>query len=1125
MILLGQAVVATRYNRRLEVMDTVTKNFKESKSLLSLHDKELKDPQLLFGTQFLEKVEKEEGKKTEDKGLFSLAPPTKRRRFSSPPSQYRADRASSSFAMQKERRPFQGGSRQGEGAYRDPKRRGGFRGKGRGDKYPRYVLLSSSTTTRTQPKQNKPHTRTVMLSTINKPKHSTDTTKPDSTTMGQNTHRGQNKKGLTKLGKTNTGSKYPKHGKRLFDTIQSDTEPHTTIQPKILRVRSHPNNTGSRHDDSERSDKTSDPTDRSICRPHLFEREERRRTEASFQSQETEWFCGIQALQDGRATNDKNSTTRERLDDKTGPQRCILLCSNESKSQEIPEVQMERKPLRVPMPTIRPGISTQGLHKTSQASDRLAKTTRYQTIDLPRRHSCDEPTEAQATTRWQNNSKPPRTLGVHHQHTEVDTNSDKETRVLGNDDQFGRIENEPSGTENRSSDEEMSKPPDKSCLHDPRASRTDRNAISDNDGDSASSPTIQTSANAENEGVDEITLLQQHHSADTTLQARTQMVAITPQRSEWQIDHSNQPGFGDRNRCQPARLGSYHGYSVSERTLDRGRETRTHQRTGTESSVVSTTSIHQGDTVQTHTHQNRQCLNSVSHQQEGRNKVNQTGDHYQRSMELLSQEEDHNHCRIPAGQQQYHSRLIIKRDAGLERLEIEPDSVQHDQCSSRTMPDRPICHQNEQTIAKVHKLENRPGGSAKRRLDDIVERATRICFPTILPDRPMPGENKERRNTTGSDNTSMANTTMVRSNTTTHNDNATTPAKRQDPAEIAIRSESPIDGKWHPPTDGMEDFRKRKRLQGLSEEAADLATKAWRKGTRSAYNSAWAKWSSWCTERSIDPVSCSVNKIADFLTGMFWDGYQYNTINLHRSAISALHDEVDGTPIGQNQLIKKILTGVFQENPPKPKYTTTWDVNVVLQHIKNLGPNDTLSDDTLTHKLAMLIALTTASRASEIQAMTLEHMSDKDNEITFTLPQHTKTTKVGQKPHTITLQSFQETELDVVTCCRAYIGRTFHWRKTETQHQLLLGTVSPHNPIKSCTVANWLKRIMQAAGLDTEMFKAHSTRAASTSKAKMEGLSVTDILQQANWSRAGTFTRFYCRETKDNNFANKVLNM
>ena len=80
----------------------------------------------------------------------------------------------------------------------------------------------------------------------------------------------------------------------------------------------------------------------------------------------------------------------------------------------------------------------------------------------------------------------------------------------------------------------------------------------------------------------------------------------------------------------------------------------------------------------------------------------------------------------------------------------------------------------------------------------------------------------------------------------------------------------------------------------------------------------------------------------------------------------------------------------------------------MLEHPESLGSNETLSDANLTHKLAMLLALTTANRASEIQGMDLEFMLDKGEEIMFTIPKLTKTMRAGQKPHTVTLVQYEK---------------------------------------------------------------------------------------------------------------------
>ena len=60
-------------------------------------------------------------------------------------------------------------------------------------------------------------------------------------------------------------------------------------------------------------------------------------------------------------------------------------------------------------------------------------------------------------------------------------------------------------------------------------------------------------------------------------------------------------------------------------------------------------------------------------------------------------------------------------------------------------------------------------------------------------------------------------------------------------------------------------------------------------------------------------------------------------------------------------------------------------------------------------------------------------------------------------------------------------------------------------------MAGWVITILGSAGIDTSLFTAHSTKAASTSKAKAKGLSLEDILKRVNWSDKSTSQKHYCK--------------
>ena len=102
----------------------------------------------------------------------------------------------------------------------------------------------------------------------------------------------------------------------------------------------------------------------------------------------------------------------------------------------------------------------------------------------------------------------------------------------------------------------------------------------------------------------------------------------------------------------------------------------------------------------------------------------------------------------------------------------------------------------------------------------------------------------------------------------------------------------------------MAHLRDKFRSQNLSEEATALILISWRTKTNQSYDSLFAKWHSWCAQRSFNPFS---GPITNFLAQLCTEGYQYSSINSYRSAISSVHEKVDGHSVGQLPLISRLL--------------------------------------------------------------------------------------------------------------------------------------------------------------------------------------------------------------------------
>ena len=71
---------------------------------------------------------------------------------------------------------------------------------------------------------------------------------------------------------------------------------------------------------------------------------------------------------------------------------------------------------------------------------------------------------------------------------------------------------------------------------------------------------------------------------------------------------------------------------------------------------------------------------------------------------------------------------------------------------------------------------------------------------------------------------------------------------------------------------------------------------------------------------------------------------------------------------GVHQLVKNLLTACYNLNPPKPKYSSTWDPDVVLRLLSSLGENSALPLTVLSQKVAILLAVKRVSELASIDA-------------------------------------------------------------------------------------------------------------------------------------------------------------
>jgi len=241
-------------------------------------------------------------------------------------------------------------------------------------------------------------------------------------------------------------------------------------------------------------------------------------------------------------------------------------------------------------------------------------------------------------------------------------------------------------------------------------------------------------------------------------------------------------------------------------------------------------------------------------------------------------------------------------------------------------------------------------------------------------------------------------------------------------------------------------------------------------------------------------------------------------LNTARSSLSSLILLPQGGHFGSHPDVKIYMQGALNQLPPKPRYTSTWDVEVVLEFLKTWSPATKIPIDKLSMKLVMLILLVSGQRPQIIKALKVDSMQVSPSSYKFVVAnKDIKQGRSGYKPGEVLLKSYPaDKRLCVHNYMTVYLERTLDVRgKTQ---ELVLTTKKPIKAASTDSVARWVKTVMHQAGIDVSVYTAGSVRSASSSKAKQGGASMEEIMRAGGWARKSTFATFYdkpiCKKNK-----------
>ena len=813
-------------------------------------------------------------------------------------------------------------------------------------------------------------------------------------------------------------------------------------------------------------------------------------------------------FQDGKHSESQGCAEKKRFHGQDRLEGCVLDGASTSLTQEIPAIRLEEWSLPIQGPSLWSVDCSENLHEASTANSSEAPGTRSPPRHLPGRLSVDGRLGRKTARPHPDLSESSAGTGFCAEHEEMCSGSEPGYRIFGVHSELPTHDLSPPGGENGEDQEGVSSPLEQATGIRQGFSPLDWPANVHHTSLSPCPTPLQGPTEAQEQSTLSFSLLRPGDRAGRRCEERPPLLDQSNAPLERETHHDPHCRGHHNIRCFNIRLGCQLWNFSDRGTVDTFGISNAHQHAGVKSSLPSSTDICSSFEEPAYLAVDRQSNCHCIPQSQRRYMVEAALRPGSRGLGLVPAEESHNSCGTHSGQTEHDSRHGVSQEDGFQRLEVESRDFLCSHAEIGTMQYRPIRSKAQHPARKIFQFQTRSTGRSYGCIGSEVGSTDSLCLSSFHSGWQGLAEDEAGVRTAGSgDCTTLAIATVV-SSAVGHADGL--PNSSAPDSYIHNQSErrtTSLD-EAGPSSVGRLESLWQRIGNDISKESFELMSAAWRKGTEKSYSSAWKRWSSWCSQRGCNPISPSIGQILQFLTEEFQNGKEYSTINSYRSALSATLPAMDGCAVGQHPLVCRLLQGVFNKRPPAPRYQNVWNVSTVIVHILRLPTDLSLKD--LTKKLAMLLALTNASRSSDLHALDLRFRSFTGEGVLFRIPGLTKTRRSGP-PKEAMFPAFEEnSRLCPVNTLKQYEQMTASLRGAgSASHQLFVSIRKPHNPVTSATIARWLKTLLSEAGVDTEMFKAHSTRAAASSTAKNAGASTADILKMAGWSRSSTFERFY----------------
>ncbi|XP_072010847.1 uncharacterized protein [Engystomops pustulosus] len=552
------------------------------------------------------------------------------------------------------------------------------------------------------------------------------------------------------------------------------------------------------------------------------------------------------------------------------------------------------------------------------------------------------------------------------------------------------------------------------------------------------------------------------------------------------------------DRCKQLRLGSNPSFPLRARVLDSSPSKKQLKLQGVKSGLGSAKIKHSLSEESSYPHSLGQHLDSVLFKETRRYEIPSIIEAGSYHLPVGRRKHPFHFSHSSEGIPKQRSGLSQQERNPTERMVSQPRDLPTSNQHLGHAPNRPIRHEGEFKMPTILFSGGRRVQGPHGRVQPSLERKSHVCLSPNSPNCESTQENLARRVKGDPDLPRLAKKKLVPT-VEVPICPATSYATDSEGPSVP-RSDFPSRSR-KTPSGGLDPEFEFLRSQGLSRAVITTLKASRKKVTFAIYHKIWKKFVTFCGANPPSQTNPNILQVLDFLQKGLEIGLSTSTLKVQISALSAFFDH----PLADHRWVKRFIAAANRIRPQILKRVPSWDLSLVLDALSR-PPFEPLKDASiknLTLKTSLLIAVTSARRLGELQAISIRepYMCILPDRITLTLdPSFVPKVASGfHKNQEIILPSFYGNPSS---------SKEVAWHSLDFQGK--------NKGVKASktTIARWLKTAI--ASCYTEQgkevppnLKAHSTRAISASWAEKRGASLEQICRVATWASSSTFAKHY----------------